>query len=165
MSQNWYVVSTHPAREAYARLHLDNQGFETFLPMRKKTLRIKKRLRTVLAPLFPGYLFVHVEMERRLIRSINGSRGVKFLLSSGEIPSPLPAGFVEALMINSNADGTVSYRPDLKAGDRVELAAGPFARKMGQLLQLDDRGRVAVLLELLSTRVRVATDISNLLPA
>ncbi len=43
--------------------------------------------------------------------------------------------------------------------------SGPFAGHVGKLAKLDDRGRVRVLLELLSTEVPVETKITNLLPA
>lgn len=161
----WSVVSSRVGRERLACAHLRNQGFGVFLPLHRRTARHSRRLRTVLAPLFPGYVFVAFDGSPRLVRAISGTRGVKQLLMCGERPSTLPAGFVEGLAAGADGDGVVCYRSQLSAGDTIEVAAGPFARQVGELLSMDDRGRVTVLLELMSTKVPVATQVSNLLPA
>ena len=161
----WFAIKTQPMREQYSAKHLENQEIEVFLPMRRKTVRRTRKLATIRAPLFPGYLFATFEPSPQRIRAVNGTRGVKYLLASGDSPSALPQGFVDALQQSVGSDGVVSLGPQLQEGDRIELASGPFARQIGELLQLDDRGRVTVLLQLLSTRIRVATDLSNLLPA
>lgn len=163
--KRWFVITTLSAREELAAGQLSNQNIEAFLPMRHKTVRRARKLATVQAPLFPGYLFAAFDYSPQLIRAVNGTRGVKYLITCGENPSALPAGFVEALQESVDNDGIVSLGPTLSPGDRVELASGPFAKQIGELLRLDDRGRVTVLLSLLSTRVRVSTDLSNLLPA
>jgi transcription antitermination factor NusG len=66
---------------------------------------------------------------------------------------------------NLEGEGTVSMRCMLHRGDKVEIASGPFSRQVGELLSMDDRGRVRVLLSLLSTQVEVSTQVGNLLPA
>ncbi|MEC9344350.1 MAG: transcription termination/antitermination NusG family protein [Pseudomonadota bacterium] len=163
-SQQWYVAATKPSREGLARDQLVNQGFGVFLPMRMKTVRHARRILTRQAPLFPGYVFVGMDVETVRWRAVNATLGVKYLITRDERPSPLPRGFVEALAAAVNADGTLDYRLSLKQGDRVEIMAGPFARQVGELVSLDDRGRVAVLLNMLSGHVPVHTEVSNLLP-
>lgn len=161
----WFVVATKAHCEHVARRQLANQHFETFLPLRRKTVRSARKLKERKAPLFPGYLFTRFDIHRARWRSINGTTGVRHIIMQDERPVPLPEGFVETLAGLALDDGTLAYGHDLKIGDTVEIACGPFGRQIGQLIALDDQGRVAVLLRLLSTLVPVRTEIENLLPA
>ena len=125
---------------------------------------LNKRPKDVLRPLFPGYLFVSMGRDTKNIRAINGTRGVKHLISSGSWPSPLPNGFVDAMLKHANDDGTISLLPSLSVGDRVEIVTGPFAKKIGEIIAMNDSGRITILMELLSGSVRVSTKASALLP-
>jgi len=161
----WFVVATKAHYERIAQRHLANQHFETFLPLRRKTVRSARRLCLRMAPLFPGYLFIRLDILRARWRSINGTVGVRYIITQDERPVPLPKGFVETLIGFTQEDGALGYGHALKVGDAVEIACGPFGRQVGELIALDDRGRVAVLLKLLSTVVPVRTEMTNLLPA
>lgn len=163
--RRWYVAATQPAREALALRHLRNQGFDAFLPRRAKTVRHARKLATVLAPLFPGYLFIELDPDQARWRSINGTIGVRQILSADARPLPLPLGFVENLVRISDPEGKLCFGPELKAGDRAVLLSGPFADRIGTLLSLDGKGRVKILLELLSATVPVETRADNLMPA
>ena len=148
-AQRWYAVATQPAREGIAVRQLQNQGFKTYLPLRKKTVRHNRRLLNKSAPLFPGYLFVSFDLAAVRWQAINNTLGVKHLVSVGDRPAQLPSGFVESLIGSVGEDGCVTCNPDLKTGDRVEFLAGPFAQQIGELLMRTDSGRVAVLMECL----------------
>lgn len=148
----------------FAAGQLRNQGFEVFLPRRMATVRQARRLLTKPAALFPGYLFVYMRLDAIRWRSINGTLGVKYILSQDERPAPLQEGFVETLIAHSGADGHVSYAPDMKVGDSVTIMSGPFANEVGELIAMDDRGRVEVLMRFVSS-MAVKTRQDNLLPA
>src|SRR5271163_3401837 len=74
--ERWFVAQTLRHREQLARLHLGAQGFRSFLPRFHKTVRHARSLREVIAPVFPGYVFVVLDLERDRWRSINGTFGV-----------------------------------------------------------------------------------------
>jgi len=162
---HWYVVATHSRKESLAERHLRNQDFEIFLPTRLKTVRHARKVSTGPAPLFPGYLFVNLDESSVRWRAINGTIGVRYLLAAGDRPLALPSGFVSALKALTVEGGTLSFAPHLKIGEEVKVLSGPFAEKIGVLQRLDDRGRVRVLLELLSTSIPVEMRAENLLPA
>lgn len=161
----WFVVATLQRKEVFAGEQLRNQGVNVFIPTRRKTVHHARRAKTILAPLFPNYLFASIDSGPAMVRAVNGTRGVNYLLTSGEKPTPLPAGFVETLAANLNQDGTISFVPELKRGDRIEFACGPFARHVGELLTLDERGRVSVLLEILGSQIPVRANVTDILPA
>jgi transcription antitermination factor NusG len=60
--------------------------------------------------------------------------------------------------------GILQFGRQLKVGGPVRLLAGPFADQLAILDDLDETGRVRVLLDLLGRKVPVATDCNNLLP-
>src|SRR5712692_524830 len=124
--ERWYAVHTLPLREAYAQGHLRNQGFATFLPKRRKTVRHARKLRAVEAAFFPRYLFVVLDLRRDRWRSVNGTFGVSRLVMRGEEPHPVPAGLVEALIASADADGILQFGERLRVGGSVRLLAGPF---------------------------------------
>lgn len=163
-ASRWFVVATKPARDALAVEQLENQAFEIFAPKRKATIRRARRLITREAPLFPGYVFVRMQPEAVRWQAINGTLGVKYILTQDERPVPLPEGFVEALAAHAGPSGLVTYAPGLKVGDAVTLMSGPFANEVGELIAMDDRGRVEVLMRFVSS-MAVKTTQDNLLPA
>lgn len=165
--ERWFAVHTLPHKESGAKGHLENQGYSVFLPRRLKTRRHARRLQTVLAPFFPRYLFVALDLSRDGWRSVNGTFGVSRLVMEGERPMPVPRGVVESLQHASDSRDVLRFDGDgrLSVGDRVQVLAGPFADYFGRLDRLDENGRVRLLLEIMGGQVfvEVATDI--LIPA
>jgi transcription antitermination factor NusG len=155
---SWFAVRTLHLREVRAETQLLQQGLRTFLPKRLKTVRHARRLSTVVAPFFPNYLFVKLDLTRDRWRSVNGTFGVAGLVMQGDQPHPIPRGIVETLMASSDSRGLLRFERDLKVGGRVRLMAGPFAERLGILDRLDDSGRVRVLLEIMGGHVPVVIE-------
>lgn len=160
----WYVVTTNPQKEAFAALNLKNQGFCIFFPQMRRAVRHARRTFVRTIPLFPTYLFLEASSAGRW-RSVNGTFGAKRIIANGDGPVAVERGFVETLKARAGNDGVVDFGGGLKRGDLVELVDGPFAKKIGSLANLDDQGRVSVLMEVLGARVPVRTTIDNLVPA
>ena len=64
--QKWYVAQIKPNGFDRAVANLARQGFLTFSPMQKKTVRHARQLKNLLQPVFPGYLFVQLRRSCRL---------------------------------------------------------------------------------------------------
>src|SRR5262249_27254946 len=151
--ERWYVVHTLPMCEERAQLQLENQGFRTFLPKRRKTVRHARKLSTVEAAFFPRYLFVVLDLTRHRWRSVNGTFGVANLVMQGDQPHPVPRGIVETLVASTDAHGILQLGQQLKVGGPIRLAAGPFAEQLVILDRMDDSGRIRVLLGILGRQV------------
>ncbi len=164
MGERWYAVQTLARREASAQMQLEAQGFRTFLPRYIKTVRHARKLMTVSAPFFPGYLFVALDLGRDCWRSINGTVGAVGLIMVEGFPRPMQSGVVESLVTCCGADGHVKLVEDLAVGQSVRMLSGPFADMMGKLARLDGGGRVQVLLRLLGGEVSVSVSRATLLP-
>jgi transcriptional antiterminator RfaH len=155
--ERWYVAMTLPRRERLAATQLDNQRYRSFLPIQLETRRHARKFTTVLAPVFPRYVFVILDVDRQRWRSVNGTVGVQRLITDGERPLPVAPGVVETLVQSSGHHGALIYRVDeLAVGDRVKLVSGPFAGSLGVLQRLDGAGRVQILLALLGGSIKVS---------
>lgn len=124
----------------------------------RKTIRHARKFQSVMAAVFPGYLFIALDPSRDRWRAINSTVGVARLITGDGVPSPVPNGVIETLFGCLDEDGVCRFDRDLEAGQNVHIVAGPFADMIGQLVHLDGRGRVRVLLEIMGVRVIATLD-------
>lgn len=164
MSDRWYVVTAQPGREGVAELHLRRQGFEVWMPRQLRIVSRARRRQEKLVPLFPGYMFVSLDIDRDRWRPINGTFGVRSLLMQGERPLPCPRGLVEGLRAWAGGEGVVKEQPALRPGDAVCVVSGPLSQMAGKLIRLDDAGRARVLLRIMRGEVVVTLDVYELSP-
>jgi transcriptional antiterminator RfaH len=153
----WYVAHTHPKLERTALDNLKRQGFLAYLPRYPKTRRHARRTEKIAAPLFPGYLFISMDVAATRWRAIRSTIGVRHLICQGDAPTPVPDGVVEDIQAREGADGLVAVRDPLpfKAGDAVQIAGGPLREHTGWFECLTDDHRVMVLLTLLGRQIRL----------
>jgi transcriptional antiterminator RfaH len=161
-----YVAQTHPGAEAVADLNLRRQGFDCYVP----AIAIKRRFGRDKQPIFPGYLFVTLDLSGPdRWQAVNGTRGVVRLLPSHlERPSPLPRGFVAELRGRVEGgeydewtveDVVRGYAP----GALVFVRSGPFAEHEGKF-QFYRKGCLYVLLALLGRELSVPIPAHQVVP-
>ena len=161
----WYAVHCQPHREKAAAAQLANQDFEVFLPFREAVRRHARKTETVHRPLFPSYLFLHLDLTRDPWRCINSTFGVVRIVMQNDQPAAAPSGVVEALRGACDARGLFQWEPSLTLGQSVRIVMGPFADFVGQLDQLSDAGRVRVLLDIMGARTPVCLARNFVVPA
>jgi transcriptional antiterminator RfaH len=149
----WFAVQCQPNRENAAAEHLRRQHYSVFLPRQRRAIRHARRIETVLRPFFPGYLFVELDTATECWRPINSTFGVAHLVMAGERPAPAPVGIIEELRAAFDDAGIYDGAAALVAGQRVRVVSGPFADLCGELVRLDARARVRVLLDVLGGSV------------
>ncbi len=155
--KRWYAVATQPKGEPRAEFNLRRQGFETWLPRIRRVVRHARRTEERTAPLFPGYLFVRLDPDVGPWRCINGTFGVRHLVSFGERPAPVPESFIDSLRDGADADGLLAPPQDhFRSGMPVQILAGPFADSVGTLVRLSERDRVEILMNVLGRDVCVS---------
>jgi transcriptional antiterminator RfaH len=164
-NKRWFLVHALPKSEQKAELYLRAQGFRTYLPQIRKTIRHARQLRTVLAPLFPRYLFVTLDLERDRWLSVRSTVGVSRLFAHQDgRPVPVPVGIVESLI--GQSDGNLMRLDSGPVrGQLVRILKGPLADFIGPLERVDETGRVQVLLAIMGTAVPVSLHRSALAPA
>lgn len=165
LDRRWFVAQSYPHKEFYAAENLERLGFETFTPRVARMVRHARKTQRVLRPLFPRYLFFSLDLSRERWRSARGAFGVAMVIMEGDGPKPVPHGVVEALAAASDGRGGFEFSQRLVPGQQVRFIAGAFADKVGCLVEMDEAGRVAVLLEIMGAARVVSAAADNLLPA
>ncbi len=153
---SWYAVHTHPHAEAKALDNLLRQGYRAYLPRYRAYVSHARRRRLALRPLFPRYLFAGLDRAEMRWRPILSTFGVSGVVRAGDRPAPVPGDIVAAIRERERqgAFDRLDSRPALRPGELVRVTAGAFEDMVGRLVELHDRDRVVVLLELLGRAVR-----------
>jgi len=147
---NWFAIHVKRFREAVAASNVAALGLEVFLPIVKLEGLQKMAIKIGSKPLFPSYFFARFNPEISL-SSVECSGGVLHVIKSGAWPIPIDDSIIQEIQNRVDADGLIPLQHrELKPGDRVSIEDGPFAGMMGRVeTELDDRRRVAILLETL----------------
>ena len=156
--RQWYVIYSKPQKEEYARLHLSSKGLDVFFPQLLFPPSAKKRKRLV--PLFPNYLFVRLSCFSDEFSYARWSPGVSRIVSFNGVPAALDEDVVTFIMRQANSEGIITARSKLKAGEEVRVSHGPFQGLVGIIQEAPtSKGRVKILLKLLSRQVRAEVPI------
>lgn len=95
----WIVAVTQPQAESWADTNLSRRGYRTYLPRyaaKRRDPVLRTRTQIVLAPLWPGYLFVH-HNSRDSWRPIYETPGIRSVLKHRDQIQWVRAGAVEAV--------------------------------------------------------------------
>lgn len=151
--RQWYVVYCKPQKERYAQFHLQSKGLQVFFP---KLLLPETSMRKCIVPLFPNYLFVHLQILSEEYSYVTWSPGVKRIVSFNGYPAPIDEQVVSFFMKQSDQEGIIPARTTLKAGQEVRITGGPLDGLIG-ILQEPPNGsrRVKLLLKLLNRETSV----------
>ncbi|MBI3441694.1 MAG: transcription/translation regulatory transformer protein RfaH [Proteobacteria bacterium] len=164
--RKWYLVYSKPRQETVAKVNLERQGYETYLPLMRAPRRRKGKMVSVVAPMFPRYLFIHLNSETDNWAPIRSTLGVVSVVRFGRDPSEVPDKLIAVLRGREDDTGIHVLPPDeYKAGARVRITQGGFAGYEGIFHSANSRQRVTVLLDLLGRRAQVHVDTDFIEPA
>jgi len=162
----WYVLELLKDKALVAEANLKAQGFATFNPQLRAPVRQFGKVANRLRPVFPGYCFVSCSISDGRWRAINSTRGVKrFAGPPGLRPAPVKQTVVASLMErcrNGVLDPTIG---ELRIGQQVRLDDCAFAGAWAHVHEMDDAGRVKVLISLLGASRVVTVPRSSVQPA
>jgi transcription antitermination factor NusG len=151
--EKWYVAHSKPRSEELLWKQFCLRNFESYYPC-IKVKTVNPRAQQV-QPYFPGYLFVHVDLEltgRSVLEWIPGGNGlVSFDDEPAFVPDSLIYSIKQRIEILKMASG--EYPISLRKGDHVTVHGGAFKGYDGIFdIQLSGADRVRVLLSLLDNR-------------
>ncbi|MDQ7858944.1 MAG: transcription termination/antitermination protein NusG [Armatimonadota bacterium] len=160
----WYAVQTKPRQEERVRRWLEERTrLPVFLPKLEQVRRRRARRVSVIEPLFPSYLFVHMALDPEPWYAVKWTPGVRQVVGTGGQPQPVPGEAMALLLERCGEQGLVAWRPPLRAGEAVRVLHGPFAGLEGILERPTSRGeRVRVLLALLGGTTPVELDVTDI---
>lgn len=151
MSIQWYAVHCHTNRERSVHQELELRNLEVFYPYLKvKPVNPRSRKER---PYFPGYLFVHIDLEKTGVSFLQWMPHVIRIVSHGGEPSVVPSTLIHALqhrMEELAVHPEALLSPAIQLGDAVQITQGPFEGYPAIFdARLPGTERVRVLLKLL----------------
>ncbi len=162
-SNRWYAAYTCARHEKRVAQQLEEREVENFLPLYLAVRRWKDRRKELQLALFPGYVFVRMDLRDRL--RVLQLPGVVRFVSFGEVPVPLREGEIETLRQGMANPMRIEPHPYLKIGKRVRVEGGPFWGTEGILVRRRESCRVVVSIDLLMRSVAVEVDEADLAAA
>ena len=147
-NSKWLLVYTKAKEEQRAKKNLENQGFEIFLPM-IAFAKLNQSKSITLKAMFPGYLFVKINIELDKWNRIKSTRGVSHLVVFGQRFAEIPNQVISYLQ--SGADENDIFRQtitrrEFQKGDKLIIEKGIFKDKEATFLAKTSKERVRILL-------------------
>lgn len=169
----WYVVQCFGRSDGYALDTFKRHDIETYYPtiltlkkVPRRQMSARQRLsggeirKPVPVPLFPRYIFMHVDRRDPRIHTVFELAGVGGLVCRDGMPVWMPDEVIEGIRQRENGTGVIpgkeSMRAVFKINDQVRVTEGPFASFPG----IVERGLDVAIEEFdPETRIRVAVNI------
>jgi transcription antitermination factor NusG len=162
-SANWFAAYTNSHHEKRVASHFGERQIESFLPLYSALHRWKNRREVdVDLPLFPNYVFVHIDPSDRV--RVLDVPGVLSLVAFGRTLAALSDFEIEALR-SCVGQRKIEPHPYLVIGERVRIKAGPMAGMEGVLVRKKSNFRVVLALDAIMQCVAVEVDADDLEPA
>jgi transcription antitermination factor NusG len=154
----WYAIHTRHQHERSVASVLSGKGFRIFYPTYESVRKWKDRNKKLSLPLFPGYLFLADDIQKKL--PIVSTPGVCAILSVAGEPAVIPTEEIQALRRSIDCRYKVGPHPFLNTGDRLRVKSGPLAGTEGVLTRKRDIFRLVLSVEILGCSAAVEIDSS-----
>lgn len=164
--REWFLIYCKPRQEALAAKNLERQGYEVYLPLLRQRRRGQANAGWCVAPMFPRYLFIHLDQESDNWKPIRSTIGVSRMVVFGDVPARVPDTFVDALRAQAGENGIhESGQGRFVAGETVMIVGGPMAGYEAVFKARTAKERVVLLLTIAGRMVAVnvrSDDIAHL---
>jgi transcription antitermination factor NusG len=159
----WFALYTTARHEKRVAEHLIQRQIGCYLPLYKSERKWSDGSRVTLElPLFPGYIFVHIQRSERVqVLSVPGALAV--VGGTGGEPAPLPDATIEALRTRLSLRPAQPH-PLVTAGRRVRIRSGALAGLEGVVVRTKNGIRVVMTLEHIMQSYAVEVDLEDLEP-
>lgn len=140
--QCWYAVYVRSRFEKKVHQKFQEQRITSFLPLVETWRQWSDRKKKVCVPLFNGYVFVRIDYRHDHHRVLDTDGVVRFI-GIRNVPSVIADREIEWIkVIAGEPDAIREVIPQIPAGRRVKVVAGPFLGLEGVVV---DPGRGAQL--------------------
>ena len=141
---NWYVVHTYSGYENKVKANIEktienrglqDQMLEVSVPV-QDVVEVKNGIKKqVQKKLFPGYVFLNMEMNDDTWYVVRNTRGVTGFVGPGSKPVPLTKQEMDNMGIkNSSKDVLI----DLEIGDTIKVISGAWEGTTGVIKQISN---------------------------
>lgn len=165
-TEAWYAVWLRSNYEHAVTRQLSARGFRPFLPEVRTWSRRQGTRRTIPTPMFPGYLFVRVALDKERYVDLLKVQGVVRVLEDGWTRlTPVPDAEIDAIHQIAGAGVDVFPCAHLRGGERVRVLQGPLNGVEGVFVHdRPSRGRLVVSVDMLGRSIAVEMDAADVEP-
>jgi transcriptional antiterminator NusG len=167
--KKWYVVKIQSGREDSIRdavmRRVKIEGLEDYIsqivvPVEKTTEMVKGKKVTRTRKLYPGYLFVEVAFNDKILYLFRETPGVGDFVGAGPSKKPMPMADADVQKILQQKEEVVAKPQPAKIrferGEHVKVKDGMFAGMEGDVKEiLEAKGLVQVMLKIFGREVPV----------
>jgi transcription antitermination factor NusG len=159
---HWYAVSVRPRHEKLVSRHLEHRGLNCLLPVYRSVRRWRDRRKELDMVLFPGYVFVNLDVRRRL--DVLLAPGVlRFVTFQGQ-PARVPDNEIQALGSSLSLGLRAEPHPYLRRGRKVRVKSGPLVDTEGIMIRRKEGFRLVLSIELIMRSVMLEVDEADVEP-
>ena len=145
----WYAVSTQSRQEKVAANTLRALGITHFLPLQLQKRQWSDRIQEISVPLFPGYLFVHIDPWSSLKLEVLKVPGITRFIGDRTGPLPIQDSEIESIQGLVHSGVEFGPHPFLKQGDRVRVIRGALAGIEGILVRVGSKSQMIISIEMI----------------
>lgn len=161
-SQSWWALYTRHQHEKTIADTLSAKGFEVFLPLYESSRRWKDRSKLISLPLFPCYVFVRGDINRRL--QIVTTPGIHMILCNGDHFATIPEDDISAIRKTIEGPFRAEPHPFLNCGERVRVTRGSLEGIEGILVRKKNTHRLVLSVDMIAQSVAFEIDASDVEP-
>lgn len=162
MQERWYAIRVKSNRENMVATALEGKGVTPFLPTYVVRKQWSDRVVESQVALFKGYVFCHLDVTERL--PVLTIPGVVEFVGVGKTPEAIEDAEIEALQTIMRNGLPAAPWPFLEAGQKVRIERGPLKDVEGLLIEVKNRFRLVVSVNLLQRSVAVEVDRDSVTP-
>jgi transcriptional antiterminator NusG len=140
----WYPLQTRYQCEKKVDAALRDEGFESFAPMRLEARQWSDRTKVVESPVFPGYMFVRMEADPKLLVKVLRIPGLVRFVTSGRELVAVPNAEIETVRVLTRSDASYEPGPFPVIGERVRIHGGCLQGIEGILVNKTGRGEIVI---------------------
>jgi len=145
-SSQWFAMQTKYRFEKKVIAQLEQKGFDIYLPVRAERHTWSDRVTNVTIPLFPGYIFVHLDQSQEARQAVLKTSGLLGFVSFGGVVVPVPEKQLEHLRRLLEQTVRFSLHPFVQVGQRVRIRGGCLQGLEGVLLR-NEKERLVISIE------------------
>ena len=154
-SKYWFLARYKTNSFRLAEKNLNNQGFETFLPMSVVTVRKSNRFLTSDQPVFPGYIFVKFNPQKDNWQVINNTYGINKLVCFSGLPQQVPNYVIRELKMRCDTKHNLFTPNQIHPNQTMEFFQGPFTNFVATIDTIQPNDRINLLLDFMGQAVKL----------
>ena len=170
--KNWYVIHTYSGYEKKVKDNLERKVrsmglenvIERILVPEEDEIDVKDgRKRTVRRKIYPGYVFVEMEVNDRSWYVVRNTPGVTGFVGSATKPVPLEPQEVRRILKSQGIEKEVRPQISVEIGEQVRIISGPFDNFYATITEINnEKGTLKGLIDMFDRETSVEVDYSQI---